>query len=234
MIRLEGSASEVHFHPTEDRIVVALAPTSSSDDLRMFRKVHVVELQTGRTTSLGNRGKLGQVAWSPDGRIVTMVAGMGGQHDPKEGGLFFMDPVHKREKFRISEENQPVSHFESFGWTSSSEFWSQGTNRTWSIFGHHRFVDGEINHHYVRPKPGIILSGITVSNNGKSLAFIAHHPRHPLEVYCATTQKLQPRRLTDSNLWLKNMQFANQEVTTYSPSQKICNIGIDRNAVGVV
>ena len=53
--------------------MVVLAPTPSVDDSYMFKKVHVVDPESGRIIrSLGNPGKLGQVAWSPDGsRLAT-------------------------------------------------------------------------------------------------------------------------------------------------------------------
>ena len=59
----------------------------------MFRKVHIVDLKTGKATNLNNPGKLGQLAWSPDGKKLAMITGED-KHDPKEGRLW----VHSMER----------------------------------------------------------------------------------------------------------------------------------------
>ncbi len=84
---LAGSASELHWSPSGDRLAVALAPTSLIDDHYMRRQVNIVDVATGRSVGqLDNPGKLGQVRWSPDGRQIAMTAGAD-VHDPNAGRL---------------------------------------------------------------------------------------------------------------------------------------------------
>ena len=83
----EGSASEVQWSPSGQELAVVLAPTPSVDDSYMKKQVHVVEVESGRMIrSIEQRGKLGQVAWSPDGKRLALVSAID-EHDPQEGRL---------------------------------------------------------------------------------------------------------------------------------------------------
>ena len=101
MLKLDGSASELHFNPKEDKIAVALAKNPLIDEHIMFRKVHIVDLKTGKATNLNNPGKLGQLAWSPDGKKLAMITGAD-KHDPKEGRLW----IHVAEKTHGSRQSR--------------------------------------------------------------------------------------------------------------------------------
>ncbi len=75
MLSLLGSASDVHWSPSGQELAVVLAPTPSVDDSYMKKQVHVVEVESGRVIrSIERRGKLGQVAWSPDGKRLAVVS----------------------------------------------------------------------------------------------------------------------------------------------------------------
>src|ERR1700677_441766 len=102
MLKLEGSASELHFNPKEDKIAVALAPNSLIDEHIMFRKVHIVDLKTGKATNLRNPGKMGQVVWSPDGKQLAMISGKD-QHDPREGQIWICQ-ANEKELFPLPDD----------------------------------------------------------------------------------------------------------------------------------
>jgi len=86
-VELEGSASLVAWSPSGHQLVVVLAPTPLVDDGYMFKRVYVVDADTGKVVEpIRNPGKLGRVAWSPDGKHLAMVSGVD-IHDPREGHL---------------------------------------------------------------------------------------------------------------------------------------------------
>src|SRR5205807_2436858 len=143
MLKLEGSASEVHWSPQVDWLAVALAPRPLVDDALMFRKVHLVNIASGAVHNLQNPGKMGQISWSPDGKAASK-------------GLRLVVGPH-----------------------------------------------------------GAILEKVTASADGKVLAFVGHSPRHPPEVFLMGEGDKEPRRLTDSNPWLRTRRFAAQEVVKY-------------------
>jgi len=49
----------------------------------MFRKVHIV-ISRPESDILNNPGKLGQVAWSPDGKKLAIITGAD-KHDRRKG-----------------------------------------------------------------------------------------------------------------------------------------------------
>ena len=86
-LELEGSAMSVEWSPSGRELMVVLTPTPSVDDSYMQKRVHVVDLSSGKIIrSLNNPGKLGQVAWSPDGKRLAIVSAAD-IHDPEEGRL---------------------------------------------------------------------------------------------------------------------------------------------------
>ncbi|HEX6203433.1 MAG TPA: hypothetical protein VF100_10540, partial [Thermoanaerobaculia bacterium] len=86
-IELPGSVSSIHWSPTGDRIALALAPTPLIDDSYMARRVRVLDVASGRLVAeIANPGKLGTVAWSPDGSHLALVSGVD-LNDPSEGRL---------------------------------------------------------------------------------------------------------------------------------------------------
>jgi dipeptidyl aminopeptidase/acylaminoacyl peptidase len=215
MLKLEGSASELHFNPKEDKIAVPLAASPGIDDHIMFRKVHIVDLKTGKATNLNNPGKLGQLAWSPDGKKLAMITGAD-KHDPKEGRLW----VHSQgEKDWKRVEHGMIWHVESIAWKDSVNLCYQDSQSVYT---------GAMECGQVKTPKGtfetrtpfamaldIILSQITTSKETGACAFVGHSPHHSPEVYYWEKPKEAARRLTDSNPWLKDMKFAKQEVIKY-------------------
>jgi dipeptidyl aminopeptidase/acylaminoacyl peptidase len=209
MVKLTGSASELHFNPKEDKLAVALAPSPGIDDHIMFRKVHIVDLKTGKATNLENPGKLGQLAWSPDGKKLAMITAAD-KNDPKEGRLW----VHSLgEQGWGSVKGQPDCHIDSIAWGMIQDnpiltcVASAGTETLVGIIGElpiKKFSQWG-------PAKAALFSNVTVSRNNK-IAFIGHSPHHASEVFSG---QMGPVRLTDSNPWLKDMKFAKQEVVKY-------------------
>jgi dipeptidyl aminopeptidase/acylaminoacyl peptidase len=218
MLELKGSASELHFNPKEDKLAVALAPNPLIDEHIMFRKVHIVDLTSRErerpvSTNLNNPGKLGQLAWSPDGKKLAMITGAD-KHDPKEGQLWIYTDGTSGWKPRTN-RNFP-GHVESIAWTDVDSV------LTVSSYGVETYLveynDSSIAH-YPALKP--FMTNFSAAKNATekvavSVAFIAHTAKHPPEVYLLKRGDLKASpRLTDSNPWLKDMQFAKQEVVKY-------------------
>ncbi len=215
-LKLQGSASELHFNPKENKIAVALAPNPLIDEHIMFRKVHIVDLATGKATNLNNPGKLGQVAWSPDGKLLAMITGAD-KHDPKEGRLW----IYQVQK-NAWEKLDYFFPFESISWYSSDNILhALGSDGVMSRHAVTHFKDQKDagGSTFLWPE-GMIANNTTISSpqdiDKTSRSHIVQTPNHPPEVYLFSREtKGRYRRLTDSNPWLKNMKFAKQEVIKY-------------------
>ena len=210
MLKLDGSASELHFNPKEDKIAVALAKNPLIDEHIMFRKVHIVDLKTGQATNLNNPGKLGQLAWAPDGKKLAMITGAD-KHDPKEGRVW----IHA-EKPGWAEPDKVFfakMHVESVAWQDANRVVYQTANRVYSQIWAFDFQDREV---YLTTTSHQPLASITTSAGGRQMSFIGQSESHPPEVcYVDITKNQAVHRLTNSNPWLKTMQFAKQEVIKY-------------------
>ncbi|MSU79125.1 MAG: S9 family peptidase [Gemmataceae bacterium] len=210
MLKLDGSASELHFNPKEDKIAVALAPNPLIDEHIMFRKVHIVDLNTGKTTNLNNPGKLGQIAWSPDGKKLAMITGVD-KHDPKEGRLWFHNVG-----FNGWTDSTPEGDVESIVCRESGIIYQSSVGVSGYISWAPDLKGAPAKGWYDgRTQTGPVVTSLTASTDHMAMALIGHNSKHGPEVYFFDFDGKDLRRLTDSNPWLKTMAFAKQEIVKY-------------------
>jgi dipeptidyl aminopeptidase/acylaminoacyl peptidase len=215
-LKLKGSASELHWAWRQGVLALALAPSPRIDDYFMFRKAHVVAEGGEESLDLDNPGKMGQLSWSPDARHLALIAAAS-KHDPREGRLWV---TSKHPKGWTDLLPDYKGHVESVGWINASTVVYVAAEGVWTKVETVRIdskggkrVAGKPR--ILVPPGGPILHQLTVSRDGRTLAFVADSPQHPQEVYLLGPFDKAPRRLTDSNPWLKELRFAKQEVVKH-------------------
>lgn len=210
MLDLDGSASEIHWSPADDRLVLALQPTPLIDDTYMKRKIHVVDVASGEIAArIANPGKLGEVEWSPDGKRIAVISARD-LHDPNAGRLM-VAPATGGALTNL------VPNYE--GDVVSVEFQDANT----LLYVAHEGMDSllaEINvdgtaRKTLVAKGGPVLRSLSLSNDGSQAALVADSPVHPREVFLMAHGDPAPERRTDSNPWLDELRLAPQEVITY-------------------
>ena len=207
---LTGSASTIAWSAAGNRLAVALAPTPLVDDDLMMRRVHIVEAATGAVVArLDNPGKLGQVAWSPDGAHVAMVSGAD-INDPAAGRLLVAPATGGALRDVLPNY---LGHVSAIAFRDATTIAFIGDEGVETVFGEVK-VDGT-GRRTVLPAGGRILSAFELSKDGKAVAFLADSPMHPSEVFLMGAGEANPQRLTDSNPWLATMRFAKQEVVKF-------------------
>lgn len=93
VVNVPGHATSITWNPAGTRLAVLYAPTALVDDDLMEKKVHVIDPAMGEpVTKFNNPGKIGQVAWSPDGTTIAMVSAAD-INDPSEGRLMVANRV---------------------------------------------------------------------------------------------------------------------------------------------
>lgn len=201
---LPGSAFDVQWHPDGRQLAVVLAPTALVDDSYMFKRVQVVDTDTGRIVErIKNPGKLGQVGWSSDGKHLAMISATD-INDPQEGRLMVATVPGDGELRDLMPDYQ--AHIDSFAWQDDSTLKWIASQRQTSIVGSVT-LDGKTE---MSGDQEAVLGGLTLSTDGRVASVIGDHPQHPREVYLLEAHKA--RKLTDSNPWLEEMRFAPQEV----------------------
>lgn len=206
---LPGSASLASWSLDGTRLIVIHAPTALVDDDLMMRRVHIVDVASGKVVvKFDNPGKLGQVAWSPDGTFVAMVSGED-QHDPSDGRLV-VAPAGGGALRDILPGYE--GHVRAIAWKDAETLLFMGDEGVGSTFGEVR-RDGT-GRRMVLPDGGPILTAFDRATDG-TVAFVADTPQHPSEVYFLAPGASAPKRLTESNPWLRTMRLAKQEVVTF-------------------
>jgi dipeptidyl aminopeptidase/acylaminoacyl peptidase len=205
---LPGSASELRWSPAGPRLVVALAPTPSVDDNMMKRRLHIVDADKGSVVGrVDNVGKLGKVAWSPDGRNLAYISAAD-INDPAAGRLMLVPAEGGTPRDRLPDYE---GHVADLGWRNAETLLFLGDVGTKAALGVIRINGNGSN----KPEPGeTVFTSISITPDGNSAAFVGQSPTHLGEVFVAVPNET-PRRLTDSNPWLKDMAFARQEVVRY-------------------
>ncbi|MCZ6683616.1 MAG: S9 family peptidase, partial [Planctomycetota bacterium] len=209
-LELPGSASSVHWSPVGSRIAVALAPTPLIDDGYMKRKIHIVDTDSEEIVSrLDTGGKLGQIAWSPDGKHLAVIAGTDA-HDPSPGHLFTVPASGGPLRDLLPDYAGQIN---SIAWQDSETIMylgDRGVSTELAKIGR----DGT-GKKRILAAGSHVMNQLTVSRDGQSAALRSHAPTHPREVFTMKHGDAEPRRLTDSNPWLNDIRLAKQEVVTY-------------------
>ena len=221
LLDVKGSASDISWSPSGSRLAVAIAPTSLVDDDYMNRNVTVVDAETGKVVmQAANPGKLGAIAWSPDGRSLA-YASAADRSDPSPGRLMAVPAAGGEPKDLLPGY---AGHVSSVAWQDAETVMYVADEEVQTTLACVR-RDGTGNKTLVSPE-GPVFGSVDVSKDGLSVAMTCHSPEHPSEVCLSTQESPKPRRLTNSNPWLADVRLARQEVVTWKARDGLSLQGI--------
>lgn len=204
-IPVEGSVQAVEWSPVGDRLALRVTPRQLVDHVLMFQRIRIVSPDGEVLGAVDNPGKLGEIAWSGDGRHLAFI-GTETIRDTAAGRLM-------------------VTGRDGGDWTHlmpgleghvMDVAWQDGR----IVFLSHEGVESRIGS--IRPdgegerthlsRDGLIVESIDV--DGDRVAFSASTPQHPEEAFRLTDGGAE--RLSDSNPWLAGVDLARQQVVTYA------------------
>ncbi len=208
---LEGSASELHWGPKAERLVVALAPTPLIDDDFMNRRLHIIDPRDGKVLlKINNPGKLGPVRWSPDGSNLAFCSGED-IHDPSPGRLMVASTRTGDFRGIMSDYLPDISRID---WQDAETILFWGEEGCHTAHGSVSSTGADRDAHSWVELP--IVRSASLASDAKTFAIAGSTPSHPTEVFLLGTDNPAPRRLTNSNPWLKDKRLAKQEVIQYT------------------
>ena len=205
-LELDGSAISVQWSPSGKELLAVLAPTPSVDDSYMFKRAHLVEAKSGKVIgALNNPGKLGQLAWSPDGKHIAIVSGRD-INDPREGRLLVT---------AVAGDGQWKDLMPDFEAHVGSIHWQDATTLCWLAAEGVSSRLGTVNLAGQRDdlepaEAGTVFTAFSQAKQQSAIALVGHHPKHPAELFVAAGWGQAPRRLTDLNPWLAELPMAKQ------------------------
>ena len=211
MLETAGSASGLSYSPDGSKLVAAFAPTGKIDDFYMYRRIRVVDAESGADlASVKNPGKLGPIKWSPNGEFIAICSGED-INDPSQGRLTVVSAAGGTPKDIMPEYTPNILHIH---WTSDNTIAFLAEDSCGRAVGqvNRDGTDQKINAKtYETP----IFLSMSASNDSSTFAFHGSTEKHPNEVFIYREGQL--KRLTHhSSELLKNKKLAKQEVISWT------------------
>lgn len=215
-IALDGSIQDVAWSPAGDRLAVKITPRQLVDDTLVFTRIRIIDLQGEELGRIENPGKLGGMAWSPDGRYLAFI-GTNLINDAREGRLM----VTGRDGGEFSDLVPGLEgHVWHLGWLEDGRIGFLSYEGTTVRLG---AIDADGENQETLLENGPIFTGLSISGDG-DVALTGNTPSHPNEVYRLDGGRAE--RLTKSNPWLADVELARQEVIRYEARDGLMIEGI--------
>jgi dipeptidyl aminopeptidase/acylaminoacyl peptidase len=200
--------------PAGDRIVFVATATPRVDDQYCFGKLGVLEVASGKVTTLVEKtGKIGAAKFSPDGSLIAYLASANGGAEPYAGSLFLISPAG----------GSPRCLTDGFEGTC--------TNVQWSPKGALFFTAIEREYsaiYWTDPRSGdrkSIARGIgslspagllAFSRDGSKFVTLRSGANHLVEAFVADSSSGAMRRLTNLNPGLDSASLGAEEVVSWT------------------
>ena len=186
--------------------IVESAPTPNVDDSYTSKRVHIVDLASGTVLRVVETpGKLGDVEISPDGKQLSMIAGVD-INDPAETTLHLVDVSSGA--YRALNAGAPEAAVDA-EWLADGRLAAVvhvGAQSLLRLYAADGSVAQEID-------PGdLILTAIDAGAG--TIAVRADSPKHPSELFVWRDGAFQ--RWTTHNPWLGEIDFGTQRTLTYA------------------
>lgn len=200
-------ALSASFHPDNQHILARIAPTPLVDDNYMSSQYHLLNSAGETQKTYPTEGKLGQAAFSPDGRYLAVIAASN-YNDPSAGTLFVYDSAEDSMRNVLPDYEGAIG---DFSWRTDQEL----------VWLGHKGTESEVQALTLKFLESRSLIGlgeaIFTSLDGEpgvsKLALRANRPSHPNEAFQFANGSLE--RLTVSNPWLDEVTMPRQETVRY-------------------
>jgi dipeptidyl aminopeptidase/acylaminoacyl peptidase len=209
--------------PDGNYAAAAIAPRNLVDDSYMFKRIHLVDMHTGETTLImENPGKLGNMAWSPDGSKLAFRSASK-LEDAVVGSLFVMDVPTDKDFGALPNlvAGMELSVID-FAWQDDHTL----------LYAAEEGVDIVLSRQSIRPAQGgtpegngfpereVLIDPATIFFSGFSLAgswvaFSGNTAEHPGEVFTFDLETGDLVRHTDHNPWLADIRLGQQRKLVY-------------------
>jgi dipeptidyl aminopeptidase/acylaminoacyl peptidase len=212
---LPGQAWHVAWSPDAESLAVDLSPTPLVDDNYMFRRIHVIDAESGDVRArIDNPGKLGRFGWSADGSSLLMISAAD-INDPMEGRLMTA-PAGGGAPTDLMPTLVAEGHVESFDVAADGTVFFVESTGVATRIGKIGPGDGQRRILYQADgTSGALPYGLDISADGRRAALVADSPLFPGEVFSHALGPDAPARITDSNEWLSRIDLARQEIVEY-------------------
>jgi len=217
------SVHDFSISPDGNYALASVTDKNLTDYVYMFKKVCLIELNSSKMNVIHeNQGKLGEIKWSPDGKMIAFMAASDIK-DAVDGSLFVSAFSAQNNTFNF--ENI-VKNFKGsvidFSWKDNNAIY----------FAAEESVDISLNEFNCKTKKQsvVILGGNAVfrafDHNNNNICFAGNTSQHPNELYLFNLKTQKTQKLTDHNPFLQEITFSKQEKITYQASDGLTIEGV--------
>lgn len=212
--------------PDSRTLAVQITETSDADADLMFRKLYVVTSDGGAPRVLApTEGKLGAMAWSPDGSRLAFL-----------GATSIADPI-AQSVFVVTPGSSPINLTPNYegtaqwvGWQDTRTISFVAQEGTKSALNTVSAAGGAITR--VAGRGAEIFGSASFARDHNTFALPASTAQHPNEVFVGTMRERRLRRITNHNDWLANVQLGRQETIEYRARDGLRIEGVIIHPVG--
>lgn len=206
-IAVSGYVTSFRLTPDGKLGIVESQPTPRIDDTYTASRVNIIDLGKGRVLrEVETPGKLGDLEVSPDGRQLSLVAGID-QHDPAATTLHLVNVASGAYRALNQGAAEAVGDTEWLANGQLAAIVDKGADTILRMYNADGSVAQEIDPDELVPT--------ALENGGSDRLFVrADSPRHPSELFALNGTTLT--RWTSHNPWLAEIDFGTQRTMTYT------------------
>ena len=206
------NAWDFTFNHQGTQIAVTLSPENLIDHRYMFRKIYVVDLESGEMKQVSrNEGKLGNYQFNPSGTHLAYNASLH-LNDHKESQVYMVDLGD----LSVVNLTPPDfrGHVNWVSWTDDRHVLYRSGEGVYPTLSTVPLKGGEREVILNAADIGLIFSNPEISADGSHFYFTADTPEDPGNIY-HWDGKNEPERLTDLNPALRQKELGKQEVIRF-------------------
>ena len=200
------------FSPDGKSIAVAVSPRNHVDDSYMFQKIHLLNIESKSLKQLStNPGKLGNFAFSPDGKYLAYAAAL--ERKDHAVSQAFVVPVEGGAVTNLTPANFP-GHVRWVDWMDATTLLygsAEATNNTISTVNVKGGQRGVI---LSSQTSGVVFDQASFAGSVHSAAFVGNTAGYPGDLF-VWNKGQEPERLTSVNAAFADRQLGKQEVIKY-------------------
>jgi dipeptidyl aminopeptidase/acylaminoacyl peptidase len=216
------SVWEFEWAPDNRTLLIQASPLPTVDHSYMYKKMYTVDAAETTEPRLltETEGKLGRMAWSPDGRHVAWHGGVD-IHDPTEGTMFVAETA-------TGNKWELISNFEGtatwIGWIDNTTVAFISEEKVWTRMSTISFRGGNRTVLFGEDYPN--FKSVHFPRDTRTFVTVASAYNHPNEVFIGNVEETELHRLTHHNPVLKDMRFNDYEYVEYSASDGLLITGL--------
>lgn len=198
--------------PSGRQIIMSVSPQNLVDHRYMFRKLHTLDLATGKITLLADReGKLGNYSFSPDSKWIVFNAALE-QKDHQISQAFLVRSAGDEIKNLTPEKFR--GHIKKVAWKNNNEVLYIAEEGIWTTLNTVNINTGERQVIYDSENSGVNMSSVSFTKDFNQVIISGTSAQIPEDIY-TWDGKGHLEKITDLNPWIKERKLGKQEGYRY-------------------